>query len=61
MNKTNMKLGGLNCHVMSARGMLGENDLFIGLGINHAAGGLGQLDVNAAPSVLGVSFNYSFY
>jgi hypothetical protein len=59
VNKTNVKLGGLNYNIISTMGALkvGKDDLFLGLALNHVAGGLGNLEVTKRASILGVSFN----
>ncbi|KAI1727830.1 piwi domain-containing protein [Ditylenchus destructor] len=73
VNKTNVKLGGLNYSLSinspDTREVLGSDTLYIGFGINHPGGGLGMvndsgssagdLDSNkpAAPSIVGYSAN----
>jgi len=57
VNKTNMKLGGLNYVAGSGNKMLGETDLFLGFTLNHLAAGIGNLRETTVPSILGYSAN----
>ncbi|KAI6204744.1 hypothetical protein M3Y94_00712200 [Aphelenchoides besseyi] len=56
VNKTNIKLGGLNYEVSSNSNLLGVNHLIIGFALNHAVFG-SNTSKTASPSVLGYSAN----
>jgi len=57
VNKTNMKLKGLNYEPVSGNKVLGETDLFLGITLNHLAAGMGNLRETTVPSILGYSAN----
>uniref|UniRef100_A0AC34GSB0 Piwi domain-containing protein n=1 Tax=Panagrolaimus sp. ES5 TaxID=591445 RepID=A0AC34GSB0_9BILA len=58
--KTNVKLGGVNYNIVLENYPLDPNALFIGLGMNHPAGGMASIDATDAEanvSILGFSAN----
>jgi len=59
VNKSNVKLGGLNYQVVNGNTLLGKEDLFIGFALNHVAAGMGNLNDTDVPSVLGYAANDS--